>query len=555
MSKYNVTFKGKSYAIDKSLLSGAISGLTDTLHVLEEYVPETKMLAPGLYETGAIALYRQGDYDAASAMITKPWDELEAEGIIMVSPGPTLPDILPPLNEYGFYYGIPYSGNVSGITMSLTFNEDGSATVSYMDERMEIPAEATIYGDHSIDMTASMGAVLEVSSDGTQLAGGGVTFTLGSAHPPKGSVYVDHEVSLEGELVLPSDSSVTQIADNTFAYQQSLTEVLIPDNITSIGAFAFLYCEGLESLIIPDSVTSINWDSFDVQGYYAFASWCENLKNVVIGNGVTSIGEGAFYQCDSLTSITIPDSVTSIGTYAFNGCDSLTSINIPDSVTSIGHRAFVNCDKVIQKENGVSYVDKWVVDCYTSSTTFSLRAETVGICDLAFSNSSSSLTSFTIPASVARIGRNPFDGCNNLTTLTVQSGNTAYYMSGNCLIERASKNLVTGFVDSVIPTDGSVTSIGGNAFGNCRGLTSVTIPAGVTNIGYRAFYCCTGLTSITIPASVTTIGADAFYLCRNLTSIIFEGTIAQWRALSKGAEWNEVVPATYVQCSDGQVAL
>ena len=36
----------------------------------------------------------------------------------------------------------------------------------------------------------------------------------------------------------------------------------------------------------------------------------------------------------------------------------------------------------------------------------------------------------------------------------------------------------------------SVTSIGNDAFANCSGLTSVTIPNSVTSIGYYAFYGC-----------------------------------------------------------------
>ena len=55
--------------------------------------------------------------------------------------------------------------------------------------------------------------------------------------------------------------------------------------------------------------------------------------------------------------------------------------------------------------------------------------------------------------------------------------------------------------DVVIPD--SVTIIGRNAFERCRSLTSVTIPNSVTSIGSGAFYGCSGLTSITIPDSVT----------------------------------------------------
>ena len=64
-----------------------------------------------------------------------------------------------------------------------------------------------------------------------------------------------------------------------------------------------------------------------------------------------------------------------------------------------------------------------------------------------------------------------------------------------------------------------VTSIGDQAFYNCRGLTSVDIPNSVTSIGRVVFYNCTGLTSIVIPNSVTAIGVQAFEDCTGLTSI------------------------------------
>jgi len=64
-----------------------------------------------------------------------------------------------------------------------------------------------------------------------------------------------------------------------------------------------------------------------------------------------------------------------------------------------------------------------------------------------------------------------------------------------------------------------VTSIGSQAFRDCRSLTSITISNSVTNIGTQAFRDCTGLTSITIGNSVTRVH-QPFMDCSSLTSIV-----------------------------------
>ena len=223
----------------------------------------------------------------------------------------------------------------------------------------------------------------------------------------------------------------------------------------------------IKSVVINDGVTSIGNGAFN---------GCSSLTNITIPDGVTRIGNNAFSNCTGLTSVTIPDSVKSIGWGAFRGCASLTSITIPDSVTSIGEGAFHGC---------------------------------------------TGLTSITIPDSVTSIGDNPFRGCTGLIKITVSSGNTVYHSTDNCLIATKTKTLISGFKNSIIPSDGSVTSIGWGAFWGYSALTSIIIPDSVTSIGGYAFYSCTGLTSVTIPDSVTSIGENAFIYCTGLTEIDF----------------------------------
>ena len=67
----------------------------------------------------------------------------------------------------------------------------------------------------------------------------------------------------------------------------------------------------------------------------------------------------------------------------------------------------------------------------------------------------------------------------------------------------------------------NVTEIANDAFYECSGLISITIPNSVTEIGNNAF-CYSGLTSIIIPNSVTSIDYYAFRCCTGLTSITIE---------------------------------
>lgn len=142
----------------------------------------------------------------------------------------------------------------------------------------------------------------------------------------------------------------------------------------------------------------------------------------------------------------------------------------------------------------------------------------------AFKNNKN-IMGITIGSNIIGVSDHAFDGCTSLTSITVAEGNTKYHSSGNCLIETASNTLVLGCKTSVIPSDGSVTSIGGYAFEGCTGLTNITIPDNVTSIGNSAFFGCTGLINITIPGSVTNISDNAFAYCSGLTSVTISGSV------------------------------
>ena len=100
---------------------------------------------------------------------------------------------------------------------------------------------------------------------------------------------------------------------------------------------------------------------------------------------------------------------------------------------------------------------------------------------------------------------------------SITSFNELVYFTGLNSIGNDAFENCSGLTSITIPE--SVTSIGSSAFDHCSGLTSITIPSSMTSIGSCAFDNCSGLTSITIPSSVTSIGNAAFSYCESISSI------------------------------------
>ena len=97
--------------------------------------------------------------------------------------------------------------------------------------------------------------------------------------------------------------------------------------------------------------------------------------------------------------------------------------------------------------------------------------------------------------------------------------------NGKATITDCDSSISGGFTIPLRLGGYPVKSIGYRAFGNCTGLTSITIPNSVTSIWTSAFENCTGLTSITIPNSVTSIAASAFEACTGLKSITISDSV------------------------------
>ncbi len=297
-------------------------------------------------------------------------------------------------------------------------------------------------------------------------------------------------------VVIPT--SISEV-ETCFAYSSSVVGAFFGG--VTVSQYAFSGCSSLTSVMFS------------------------NATNVIYGMSGKSFGTiGAFSGCTSLTSIVFPDSITEIsGNYNFRGCTSLKSVVAGAGLIALGSYTFGGCSSL-------------------KEIKFGQNLKTIG--EFAFSDCTN-LTEITIPASVESIGARIVGGCTSLNQITVEEGNATYHSSGNCIIETASKTLIAGCSNSVIPTSDSVTSIGDYAFYKVIGLISINILENIISIGNYAFYGCSGLkeiilsgqltsignyafqncasiTTITIPSSLTTLGTYAFSNCDALVSVFFE---------------------------------
>ena len=353
-------------------------------------------------------------------------------------------------------------------------------------------------------------------------------------------------------VVLPE--TITDLGEATFENCSSLTNINIPDAVTYLNYALFRICSSLTSIDIPVGVTSIQSLAF---------FGCYDLVDVTLPNTLATIQSEAFEKCTSLARIVIPNSVTTISGEGdgapFNACRNLktvvnlSSLSLEVGSSDYGKVAFY-ADKVVNAPGGVVVGDyvfatvdgvNTLVGYVGNATDIVLPENFNGqnyvIGATAFAGNAD-IVALTIPAAVTRINGGAFIGCAGLTTLRIEDGEDTLVLGCNITSEDESVDgeglfynipLETLYIGRNLeyPTG---KANGWSPFNRIVTLTDVTFGNTVTTIGDNLFGSCRGLRNATIPSSVTRIDNGAFANNQNSLESVFISDLAAWCRIDFG---------------------
>lgn len=145
-----------------------------------------------------------------------------------------------------------------------------------------------------------------------------------------------------------------------FCDNNTLTEIILGDEVKTIGHGAFRDLTALTSIRIPGNVETIEHDAF---------TRCTVLETVEFEEGLKTLDYNAFYDCIVMKEPKLPNSLLEIKRGAFTGC-SFERLVIPDNVTTIEY-GITGQLKVVSIPGPIENL-KWIIN---ATDTFIVRCE------------------------------------------------------------------------------------------------------------------------------------------------------------------------------------
>lgn len=122
-----------------------------------------------------------------------------------------------------------------------------------------------------------------------------------------------------------------EIGPFSFAHSGIKTAII---DVPIIGRGAFEDCKFLKEVVFSKNVLKIEEEAF-----YR----CESLTRVIMPENLISIGAKAFAGCFNIEKMTFSERLKEIDDLAFLSCESLNSVKINADLQRIGNNAFAGC--------------------------------------------------------------------------------------------------------------------------------------------------------------------------------------------------------------------
>ena len=432
------------------------------------------------------------------------------------------------------------------------------------------------------------------------------------------------------KIVLSDQEALVEIGDRCFENCSSVKSFRLDQavHLEKIGEEAFRFCTGLVELYLPDHLDEagkrmcydctslqfvkaegsrkigeetfyncksllskgvlLNWEEMREIGSGAFAS-CSMISYIPDMPKLEKLGDQAFYMCQRLREIVLPETLSGMGEECFGECTSLSQVVMNGKLTGISRYCFYGCRELIkvdfseQQKSTLQVVGVQAFGQCTSLETLDLSGfpllrqmgeRTFAGCGF--------LTTVRMPENLSKIPDYCFEGCGNLSILTLCSdqaaelgeavfgeelspfihiwvkeehlaayrevykevldqtygGGTAEKILGiiNEKVEiirgitfelteegRILKEASEAFQGTyVVPMD--TVWIESEAFMNCAGLTEIELPAGSSIcLGDRCFKGCAALESVQLHGDIPQWGEEVFMECTSLQKLDIGG--------------------------------
>lgn len=352
--------------------------------------------------------------------------------------------------------------------------------------------------------------------------------------------------------------------------------------VTSINASAFTN-SNITEIVLHDGIQSVEPYAFD---------GCRNLKNVYVAyddgvgdpvytrtlpDGITAIEEGVFRGCSSLCELTLPNSVLVINDYAFGGTgfehavlhnSEMTGncLRLPAALKSLYGNAFesekwtpettINRLKTLEVPATMTFINfETLRGKYYERFFVEEGSPKYSVIDGVLMSSNGDTLMRYAPRGEAREeyelpsaqiimpyaffgtkGLEKIKSPENATIQTIQAGfcmdsdvvevDLASCANISEIPENAFRNC-TGLTTVSLPTAGTLKKFGIRAFFDCRNLEPFVLPNGLEEFacnssGYsNTFVRCNKFTDVVIPETVTKMSSNSFYECSGIRSFKF----------------------------------